>query len=116
MCSTVNILQNPLNSFDVNWVALSETMESATSNLANSSCRNPMTTPVVGFLHLNISDHLENGLQQSNNEQLSGEEKSISRCDHGWSVCVVFFLFFLFIFFFFLNCIGDALAAIAVFA
>ena len=46
-------------SFDVNWVALLETPESGTPNLANSSCRSPLITPVVGFLHFNISTHLE---------------------------------------------------------
>ena len=64
MCSTTNIFKNPLNSFDVNWLSLSETLKSetlksGTLNPVNSSCRNPITTPVVGFLHLNISGHLE---------------------------------------------------------
>ena len=66
MCSTTNIL--PLNS--VNWVAFPETMESGPPNLANSLCRNPITIPVVGFLLLNISSHLEK-LQPSNMNQLS---------------------------------------------
>ena len=59
MCPTTNILYNPLNSFGVNWVALSERIEPGAPNFANSSCRNPITTPVEGFIHLNISGYLE---------------------------------------------------------
>ena len=77
MCSTTKILQNPLNSFDINWVALSETMETGTMNLTNSSCRNPITTAMVGFLH-----------QQSNinYELLSEPAKSICRRERGRTV------------------------------
>ena len=59
ICFIWKISQNSLNSTDVNWLPLSLTTQSTTPNRANSSCRNPIVVPVVGFLHLRTSGHLE---------------------------------------------------------
>ena len=59
MCFIWKILQNSLNSTDVNWLPLSLTTQSTTPNRANSSCRNPIVVPVVGLLHLRYSGYLE---------------------------------------------------------
>ena len=59
LCYKPKILQNSLNSTDVNLLPLSLTTQSTTPNRVNSSCRNPIVVPVVGLLHLRTSGHLE---------------------------------------------------------
>ena len=49
ICSTQNVWQNSLNSLDMNWLPLFETMQSTTPNRANNSCKKLITTSVIAF-------------------------------------------------------------------
>ena len=44
---TENVWQNSLNSLDMNWIPLSEVMQSTTIKRANNSCKKMVTTSVV---------------------------------------------------------------------
>ena len=49
ICSTENVWQNSLNSLNMNWLPLPETMQSKTPYWANNSCKKLVTTAVVAF-------------------------------------------------------------------